>query len=168
MSMTPQLTGPPRFELSAEPLEPQIRAGRLPGSASGAVVTFEGLVRDHHEGRAVKGLSYQAYPALALKEGQRLLDEAAARFPLTGLYVVHRTGDLALGEAAVWIWAAAGHRREAFEAASWVLDEIKSRVPIWKLEHYADGERAWVACHHGPAHPGPARHGHPHDHEARP
>jgi len=126
----------------------------LPGlvvpSASGAVVSFLGRVRDHNDGRAVTGLEYSAYPELAVKEGGRILAEALTRFGLDAARAAHRVGDLGIGDAAVVVEVASGHRGEGFDACRWIIDEIKSRVPIWKCEHYAEGDRAWVMCHHEP------------------
>ncbi len=125
-----------------------VRLENLPGLAvgyeSGAVVTFWGRVRDRNEGRNVTGLEYSAYEELAVKEGRRIVEEAAAKFGLDGVRAVHRVGSLNLGDAAVVVEVAAGHRGEAFEACRWIIDEIKSRVPIWKEEHYAEGDHSWV------------------------
>lgn len=114
--------------------------------ACGGVVTFEGRVRDHHEGRAVTALEYEAYEALAQAEGDLILAEAAAQFAHARVAAAHRHGRLELGEAAVVVVAASAHRQEAFAACRWVIDEIKERLPVWKREHYADGTCAWVAC----------------------
>jgi len=126
----------------------------LPGlmvpAASGAVVVFWGRVRDHNEGRAVTGLEYSAYPELAVKEGQRIVAEAVTRFGLDAVRAAHRVGNLAIGDAAVVVEVASGHRGEGFDACRWIIDEIKDRVPIWKCEHYLEGDRAWVMCHHEP------------------
>lgn len=141
-----------RFSLSEKPLE-GLAPLEVP-QASGAVVAFWGRVRDHNEGRAVTGLEYSSYPELAVKEGNRIVDEAVTRFGLDAVRAVHRVGTLALGEAAIVVEVAAGHRGEGFEACRWVVDEIKHRVPIWKLEHYVEGDRSWVMCHHGTTTPG--------------
>jgi len=135
------------FTLSEQPLEdlPPLEVPR----ASGAVVAFWGRVRDHNEGRAVTGLEYSSYPELAVKEGNRIVAEAVTRFGLDAVRAVHRVGTLALGEAAIVVEVAAGHRGEGFEACRWIVDVIKHRVPIWKLEHYVEGDRSWVMCHHG-------------------
>jgi molybdopterin synthase catalytic subunit len=119
-------------------------------AASGSVVTFWGRVRDHNEGRAVTGLEYSAYPELASKEGRRIVAEALTRFGLDAVRAVHRIGNLAVGEAAVVVEVASGHRGEGFEGCRWVIDQIKDRVPIWKCEHYVEGDREWVMCHHEP------------------
>lgn len=112
----------------------------------GGYAAFEGWVRDHHQGRGVSGLHYEAYEALAIEEGRRILAEARERFGPVRLACVHRVGDLAVGELAVWVGAAAPHRDEAFKACRYVIDELKQRLPIWKKEHYLEGEAAWVDC----------------------
>ncbi|HEX8298966.1 MAG TPA: molybdenum cofactor biosynthesis protein MoaE [Rubricoccaceae bacterium] len=117
-----------------------------PSGASGGIVTFEGVVRDHADGRAVQALEYHAYAALARREGARITGEAQDRFRVEAVHVVHRTGHLSLGETAVWVGAAAAHRDAAFEACRWTLDAVKARVPIWKREHYADGPAEWVGA----------------------
>lgn len=116
----------------------------LDDRACGACVGFEGRVRDHNEGRGVRRLDYQAYPALAEAEGHAVIDEALARFDILGAIAVHRIGALAIGDLAVWVGVSAAHRDAAFAACRWIIDEIKRRVPIWKNEHYADGESGWL------------------------
>lgn len=133
-----------------------LRAGLLRPDAGG-FCAFEGLVRQTNEGRAVTGLHYEAFRPLALTEGQTILDEAVARFDIVDCAALHRTGYLGIGELAVWIGVAAPHRDAAFRACRYIIDEIKSRVPIWKREEYRDGTREWVACHH---------HGHAHADDA--
>jgi molybdopterin synthase catalytic subunit len=119
----------------------------LEDKACGAVVSFEGCVRDQNEGRRVLRLEYEIYRPLALKEGRRIVEEARSRWPLRQLVCAHSEGLLDLGQVAVFVGAAAPHRDAAFAAARYVIDEAKRRLPIWKLEHYADGERRWVGCH---------------------
>lgn len=111
--------------------------------AAGAVVVFEGCARDHHEGKAVKALAYDAFIPMALKELAALRLEAMARFSLLRCLIHHRIGPVPLTEAAVVVVTASPHRKESFEAAAWIMDRIKERVPIWKREQYPDGE-AWV------------------------
>jgi molybdopterin synthase catalytic subunit len=113
-------------------------------TAAGACVTFEGWVRDRNDGRAVIRLDYQAYAPLALSEGTRILVEATQRFAIVEARCAHRTGSLAIGELAVWVGVSAGHRDSAFAACRYIIDEVKQRVPIWKNEHYADGESGWL------------------------
>lgn len=114
------------------------------GDAHGATVLFVGTVRDHADDRPVEGLEYTAYEAMAAEELDRVLADAAARFPGTTLAAEHRIGVLALGEVSVAVAAASAHRTEAFDAARWAIDELKRRVPIWKREQYGDGAREWV------------------------
>jgi molybdopterin synthase catalytic subunit len=119
----------------------------------GAIVNFEGLVRNHNEGKAVESLEYDAHPTLALKEGQRVVEEALTRFEIRRAVATHRVGHLAVGDVAVAVFVSSSHRQDAFEAARWLIDEIKSRVPIWKREHFTDGTAEWLAvcpgCQHG-------------------
>ena len=132
------------FALSAEPIHPAALARPLADSSAGALVTFEGWVRDSNAGRAVQRLDYQAYAPLARSEGDRILAEARQRFAIVDVRCVHRIGSLAIGELAVWVGVSAGHRGAAFDACRYVIDEVKRRVPIWKNEHYADGESGWL------------------------
>ena len=134
----------PRFRLSATPFDvASLRAGLLDARVGG-YASFEGWVRDHNDGRPVLGLRYEAYAALAAAEGQRIVEEAAARFAITGVHCVHRTGELAIGDLAVWVGVGAAHRGAAFDACRFVIDEVKSRVAIWKHERYADGDVQWL------------------------
>jgi molybdopterin synthase catalytic subunit len=114
----------------------------------GALVTFDGIVRDHNEGQSVVRLEYSAYAALAESEGSRIVEEAIARFGLANAACIHRTGTLVPGEIAVRVWAASAHRGEAFAGCAHIIDAIKHRVPIWKKETYASGEQSWVRCDH--------------------
>lgn len=114
--------------------------------ACGAVVTFLGVVRATSAGdeRPVDGLMYEAYPAMALAEMQTIAHEARTQFDVD-VAIVHRTGALALGEASVGIAAASAHRGVAFDACEFVIDQLKLRVPVWKKEHYLDGDATWRA-----------------------
>ena len=112
--------------------------------AAGAVVVFEGCARNHHGGRAVGALAYEAFVPMAEAELARLRDEALAAFGLERCLIHHRIGPVPLTEAAVVVVTAAAHRQPAFEAAAWIMDRIKERVPIWKREQYSDGAEAWV------------------------
>jgi molybdopterin synthase catalytic subunit len=133
-----------QFTLSAEPVSPGTLAESLHDPAAGAVVGFEGRVRDHNAGMAVGHLEYQAYPALAEATGQRILEEEAARHGLLGARAVHRTGVLAIGDTAVWVGVASAHRGAAFDAARAIMERLKYELPIWKKETYADGRCEWV------------------------
>ena len=133
-----------RFALSEAPIDAASEKARLEHPAAGGCVTFEGWVRNHSAARAVTRLDYQAYGSLAESEGAAILDEACTRFELRAARCVHRVGALAIGEMAVWVGASADHRDAAFAACRWIIDEVKRRVPIWKNEHYADGESGWL------------------------
>ena len=112
--------------------------------AFGAVLLFLGIVRDVNDGRAVTGIEYSAYEAMAAGELDEIAREAAARFAPAYVVIVHRLGELALQEASVAIAVAHAHRDEAYQLSRWCIEELKRRVPIWKREHYVDGSRAWV------------------------
>lgn len=110
----------------------------------GAVITFEGVTRDHHDGRGVKGLYYEAYAPLALAELRAITAEVAERWPGARAAMVHRLGEVPIGEASVVIAVGAAHRDEAYVASRYAIDQLKARAAIWKRETYDDGT-AWVA-----------------------
>ncbi|MGH8530217.1 MAG: molybdenum cofactor biosynthesis protein MoaE [Nevskiales bacterium] len=112
------------------------------GPEAGALVVFGGTVRNLHEGRAVQAMSYTAYAPLAEKTLAEIEREAQERFDITQCRIVHRLGELALGELSVLVVVRAAHRDTAFAAARWAIDTLKQRVPIWKEEHYEDGASA--------------------------
>jgi molybdopterin synthase catalytic subunit len=122
-------------------LEPLIRAVSDP--SHGGIATFLGVVRDHQDGRGVLRLEYSAYEPMAESEVQRIIAEVQARWPVK-LALVHRLGELAIGDAAVAVAVGSAHRAQAFEACRYAVEEMKLRVPIWKKEFYADGTVAWV------------------------
>lgn len=140
----------PRFRIADTSFEIAPLRERLLSPDAGAFASFEGWVRNSNEGRPVTALTYEAYVALADTEGEKILAEAKLRFPIVEAHAVHRIGRLALGELAIWVGVSAGHREGAFGACRWIVDEVKSRVPIWKHEHYADGDAGWL-------HPEPPR-----------
>ena len=113
-------------------------------SSSGALVVFVGTVRDHNEGKPVEAVTYEAYKPLAEKALKELEQEVLERFDVQRCRIQHRVGHLQLKEPSVAIVVRAAHRREAFEAAKWAIDELKKHVPIWKEEHYATGERRYL------------------------
>ncbi|HEX6994613.1 MAG TPA: molybdenum cofactor biosynthesis protein MoaE [Gammaproteobacteria bacterium] len=146
------------FRIQDEPIDPRVLEARLRDDRAGACVTFEGWVRDHNEGEAVTALEYEAHEPIAVAEGEKILAEARERFDVLAIHAEHRVGALAIGDCAVWVGVSAAHRGAAFDACRYVIDEIKARVPIWKKEHYADGDSGWVNCAtRAPAHrSGPA------------
>lgn len=140
------------FLVEPHPIDPAALRAELESRDCGGFVFFEGRVRDHHEGRTVTGLHYEAYRELAVKEGRRLVREIAAKYGVHAA-AIHAIGDLVPGDLAVWVGAAAPHREQAFAACRELIDAIKAHVPIWKRETYADGKREWVeGCSCGAAH----------------
>lgn len=132
------------FEMTREPIDVASWSHELDDPAAGAFSTFEGRVRNHAGGRQVESLIYEAYEALALAEGERIVLEAQARFEIRRAACVHRTGHLAVGDVAIWVGVSAAHRDDAFSACRYIVDEVKRRVPIWKKEFYLDGDAVWV------------------------
>lgn len=133
-----------RFSLVGHTIDIPSLAAELGDPAAGAVVTFDGRVRNHNAGQAVGHLEYQAYPALAISTGQRILEEEAARHGILAAQAAHRTGPLAIGEVAVWVGVASANRGPAFDAARAIMERLKYELPIWKKETYADGRSEWV------------------------
>jgi molybdopterin synthase catalytic subunit len=130
-------------EFRAEPLSVDEVRLAVADPAAGAIALFVGTVRDHDHGRAVARLSYSAHPSGA--EQLRLVAEkVAARFPVRALAAVHRTGDLDIGDLPVVVAAAADHRDEAFRACRALIEDLKATVPVWKQQHFGEGESEWV------------------------
>ncbi len=136
------------FSINSDLIDTDAQHAALSRQGHGAAVVFEGWVRDHNEGRAVRGLDYEVLKPLAVREATKIMAEAAEKFGVTDIHAVHREGSLAVGDCAVWVGVAAPHRGEAFTACRYVIDEIKHRLPIWKKEHYLEGDSAWVNCQH--------------------
>lgn len=134
------------FSIVNGPIVPEALKRQLDDHACGACVTFEGWVRNHHEGRDVLRLEYEAYEPVAVKEGTTILKEALETFGVDHAHCVHRVGPLEIGDIAVWVGVSSGHRGEAFSACRYIIDETKHRVPIWKKEFYVDGDSGWVNC----------------------
>lgn len=133
-----------KFAVSSAPLDAAAMAAAARDRAHGAVVVFEGVVRDmSDDGRAVTGLSYEAHETMALAEFAKIDVEARNAFGNVVLSIAHRTGDLGIGETAVVVVAAAAHRAAAFDACRYAIDELKARAPIWKRERFASGEAQW-------------------------
>lgn len=111
---------------------------------AGAVILFLGTVREMTHGKKTVALDYDAYPEMALAKMNELVDEAAAKWPIQKVAVVHRTGHLKLAEASVAIAVSCPHRGDTFEAGKFLIDELKVRVPVWKKENWDDGTTEWV------------------------
>jgi molybdopterin synthase catalytic subunit len=129
--------------LTSAPIAIESLISRVAAPERGAITTFVGTVRNHHAGREVAELEYEAFGPMAEAECTRIVNEAEARWPCR-IALAHRLGRLGLGDSAVAIAAASAHRDESFQACRYVIEELKRRVPIWKRERYADGTEAWV------------------------
>lgn len=146
------------FSLTSAPIDPAPLLAELRQPGAGAVVIFEGRVRDHHLGRPVTRLEYEAFDEMALAEGEAIVREAERLHPGARVACVHRTGSLGLGELAVWIGVASARRQAGFAACRFVIEELKRRLPVWKKEHHPDGASEWVNCTTEAAPPSAARH----------
>jgi len=131
------------FELTDKPISIESVSRRVVPPECGATVTLDGYVRKFTKGRETLHLFYEAYEPMALKEMQKLIEQAKRDFEISNVGIVHRVGKLEIGETSVVISVAAPHRKAAFAACEWLIGELKLTVPIWKKEVYADGE-AWV------------------------
>ena len=134
----------PLASLVRDPIDPLEMIDAVSNAANGAVLIFLGAVRHVNEGRAVTGIDYAAYEAMALRELEAIVAEGAAKFDTNDVAVRHRLGELAVEEVSVAIAVGHPHRDAAYALSRWVIEELKRRVPIWKREHYADGTREWV------------------------
>jgi len=134
-------------EVTDRPIAVGVLAEWVSSARAGAVATFEGVVRDHHQGKRVAFLEYEAYGPMAGKVLREVAEEAAARWPVEAIAVTHRFGRLEIGEVAVAIAVSSAHRGDAFDALRYTIDELKGRVPIWKRETGPDGSH-WIE---GPA-----------------
>ncbi|HVR28932.1 MAG TPA: molybdenum cofactor biosynthesis protein MoaE [Thermoanaerobaculia bacterium] len=129
--------------LTDEPLDPTEVARRVELASCGAVVLFSGTVRDSHQGRRVERITYSAYRTMAADRLRQIARRLESRHPGTRVAIVHRLGEIAVGEASVVIAVASPHREAAYAASREALERLKGEVPIWKREHYADGASIW-------------------------
>lgn len=129
--------------LQQHPIRVEDLVQSVHGPSQGAVALFLGTVRDHNAGRRVLHLEYQAYPAMAAAEMERIRVEAIDSFGVPAVAIVHRTGRLEIGEVAVAVAVASPHRAQALEACRFVIDRLKETVPIWKREVFEDGA-VWI------------------------
>ena len=135
------------FKLTLNPIEHSSEMRELGHLAAGGVVFFEGRVRNHNEGYSVESLEYQCYESMAIKEGEKIVQEAIGKFDIHHAKCIHRHGHLNISEVAVWIGVSASHRKDAFRACQYIIDKTKVFLPIWKKEYYTDKKSKWVACH---------------------
>jgi molybdopterin synthase catalytic subunit len=132
------------IELTHEPIDSTAMLSRAQQPQAGAVVLFLGITREFTAGRQTVELSYEAYCEMAEREMAKLESLARQRWPLVVCAIVHRLGVVPLAEASVAVVTSSPHRDAAFEAARWLIDELKSTVPIWKQERWADGSAEWI------------------------
>jgi molybdopterin synthase catalytic subunit len=130
---------PQDFDIAVE-----VERTRAVGGDVGAIVTFTGICRD--EDRRLNALELEHYPGMAEAEIERIAKQACSRWPVTAITVIHRHGLVEVGENIVLVVTASSHRQAAFEAASFLMDFLKTSAPFWKKEHAADAEGAWVAA----------------------
>ncbi len=135
-----------KFAVVPEAVDVAALARSVRTDECGAVVTFTGVVRERSDdGRAVHGLRYEAHEAMAVDEFGRIAARARERFGACEIAMVHRIGDLEVGEVAVAVAVAAVHRARAFDVCRYAVDELKAHAPIWKQERYADGSGRWIS-----------------------
>jgi len=132
------------FRVTTEPLNVQQVNDLVKRPTDGAVVTFDGIVRDNFDGRSVRYLEYEAYAAMAEKKLAEIGAEVQHKFAIGAIAMVHRIGRLEIGESSIVIAVAAPHRHAAFEACSYAMDRVKAEVPVWKKEFFTDGADHWV------------------------
>jgi len=130
-------------ELRDTPLSVDEVYAAVTDDAAGGIAVFAGAVRDHDHGRSVTALSYSAHPS-AVDELRKACERVAGRFALNAVAAVHRTGDLAIGDLAVVVAVASGHRGTAFDACRALIDDLKATVPIWKHQSFMSGDSEWV------------------------
>jgi molybdopterin synthase catalytic subunit len=138
-----QLTERLKLVITPDPIDSSI-AGQLATPLDGAVVTFLGVVRGATDGKAVAGLDYEAYEEMAMRELNRIAEEAVKKWSISKIAIIHRTGSLEVGDISVAIAVSAPHRGEAFDACEFLIDTLKVSVPIWKKELFQDGSSSWV------------------------
>ena len=132
------------FKVTTEPLSVQQVNDLVKRPTDGAVVTFDGIVRNNFDGRPVESLEYEAYAIMAEKKLAEIGAEVRQKFAIGAIAMVHRIGRLEIGESSIVIAVAAPHRHAAFEACAYAMDRVKAEVPVWKKECFADGADHWV------------------------
>lgn len=129
--------------ISDSPLSLQEAMDFVHSPECGAIVFFTGTVRNHFEGRRVRATHYEGYVEMAGREMQQIVSECQKRWKIGKIAAFHRTGTLQVGEVSVVIAVSSHHREDAFAACRYIIEQIKLRLPVWKREHYEDGEERW-------------------------
>jgi len=133
------------IQLTREPIDEQALLAAVSDPTCGAVMSFSGTVRNHHLSRRVNKLAYEAYIPMAMGELERVVEAVKRKWPeIRGVQIIHRFGEMQVGESSIFLTVAAPHRAEAFEALRHLIDRIKRDVPIWKKEFYEDGASDWL------------------------
>jgi molybdopterin synthase catalytic subunit len=132
------------FKVTIEPLHVQQVNDLVKRPTDGAVVTFDGIVRNNFAGRAVRYLEYEAYAEMAERKMAEIGAEVRGKFAIGDIAIVHRLGRLEIGESSIVVAVAAPHRHAAFEACAYAMDRVKEEVPVWKKEVFTDGADHWV------------------------
>jgi molybdopterin synthase catalytic subunit len=135
------------FKVTIEPLNVQQINNLVKRPTDGAVVTFDGIVRNNFDGRAVRYLEYEAYAEMAERKMTEIGAEVRRKFAIGEIAIVHRLGRLEIGESSIVVAVAAPHRQAAFEACAYAMDRVKEEVPVWKKEFFTDGADHWVNQH---------------------
>jgi len=134
--------------ITQDPIQSQKMREFISTPKAGAIVQFEGVIRDHDEGVEVHSIEYEIYEAMAQKEMEKIAQEMRSKWPISKVAMVHRKGNVKVGETSVIVAVSSAHRKEAFEAAQFGIDEIKRRAPIWKKEETNVGKK-WKERKHG-------------------
>ena len=134
----------PAIALITAPVDLAQVVASVSHASVGAIASFLGIVREVNDGRIVSGIDYEAYEPMAHREMDAIAREAGQQFPGVRVSIVHRLGTLTVGEASVAIACAHARRAPAADAMRFIIEQLKVRVPIWKREHYTDGEWTWV------------------------
>ncbi len=133
------------FDITTKELDLDLLKKSLENEAAGACVFFEGWVRNHNDGRSVDKLEYECYEALAKNEGAVIIEEAKKKFAIHEASCIHRYGSMEIGDLAIWCGVSSSHRKAAFEACDYIIDQVKLRVPVWKKEFYTgSSDHVWV------------------------
>src|SRR3954447_5928622 len=137
--LPPVSGGAVRVGITCEKIDPHQIVPAMERPEYGAIVMFDGIVRNNSRGRKTLYLDYEAYEAMALKQMEELTDEALEKFAVRDVRIIHRLGRIDIGESSVFIAVASAHRAAAFDACRWLIDTLKKTVPIWKKEFFQDG-----------------------------
>lgn len=132
------------IEICSQPIDTQAVLESVSSELAGASVLFVGTTRKFTRGRETLTLDYECYEAMAIKKMESLRDQAMEKWDIKACSIVHRIGQVGLKEASIAVAVSTSHRKDAFDAAEWLIDILKVEVPIWKREHWADGTQEWV------------------------